>query len=219
VTRHCAEQLSAYLDDDVPPAERSAIEAHLAGCGECAAVLEGLRGVVAQAEALPGEVPPATDSWPAIAGRIGAGRGSARVAPWRVSLSLPQLAAAAVLLVAAGMGGMWALQTHPAMDDTSGPVADARPDAVVPVSLADESFDAAIADLEAVLDEGRGRLEPETLRVLEENLAAIDAAIAQARAALAADPANVGLTNHLLRTRAMRMSVLRRAVAAAAPSG
>ena len=47
------------------------------------------------------------------------------------------------------------------------------------VSFADTHYDAAIADLEKALADNRSRLDPETVRILEENLLAIDVAIAQ----------------------------------------
>ncbi len=39
-------EISNYLDDDVSPDWRMAIEQHVAGCKECAAVLQGTRNVV-----------------------------------------------------------------------------------------------------------------------------------------------------------------------------
>jgi len=41
----CRENLSAYLDGELPSAERAELEAHLAGCPECSAVLGQLRDV------------------------------------------------------------------------------------------------------------------------------------------------------------------------------
>lgn len=41
----CSENLSAYLDGELPPGERSGVEEHLAGCAECRAGLEQLKGV------------------------------------------------------------------------------------------------------------------------------------------------------------------------------
>ncbi|MBA3885848.1 MAG: zf-HC2 domain-containing protein [Acidobacteria bacterium] len=215
---HCTDRLSDYLDGELAADEREAVAAHLTGCAGCAAVLDELRGLRAHAAALPESLPPAADPWPAIAARI-ASHGESRRAPWRMSFSVPQLAAAAALLLAVGMGAMWMLQPPgaPGTREASRPAAGSSD--VVAVSLGDASFDAAIADLEAVLEEGRAHLDPQTVRVLEENLAAIDTAIAEAREALAADPGNLGLTNHLLRTRAMRLGLLRRVVAGAQKEG
>jgi anti-sigma factor RsiW len=208
---HYTDRLSAYLDDELPPVERRGVEAHLAGCASCAGELAALRAVIAAAAALPPERPSDSDAWPGIRDRIGASPHARQ--PWRISLSVPQLAAAATLFVALGMGGMW-LQLRPAVNRPAAPAPPAAA-TVTPAVLADESYTDIVAELEAALADGRDRLEPETIQVLEANLAAIDAAIAQARDALAGDPANVGLTRHLVRTRAMRVTLLRRAVAAA----
>ena len=54
---HERERLSAYLDRQLPVAERAAVEAHLAGCPECAAFLAELAEVDEAAAALPAEAP------------------------------------------------------------------------------------------------------------------------------------------------------------------
>ena len=46
-------------------------------------------------------------------------------------------------------------------------------------NFADAQFDAAVSDLERVLREERDRLDPRTVLVIERNLKAIDAAIAE----------------------------------------
>jgi hypothetical protein len=74
-------------------------------------------------------------------------------------------------------------------------------------------YDGAVADLERVLAEGRGRLDTTTVRVIERNLATIDSAIAQAQRALAADSASVYLNSHLAETRRRKLELLRQAAA------
>jgi hypothetical protein len=86
---------------------------------------------------------------------------------------------------------------------------------VVPVSLADAQYDAAAADLEKALKAGRGRLDKATIDIVEHNLQIIDQAIAQARDALAADPANAYLSGHLVEARRRKLDLLRRAAALA----
>ena len=61
---------------------------------------------------------------------------------------------------------------------------------VATVGVADPQYDAAVTDLENALKKGRGRLDANTIAVVEHNLQIIDRAIDQARQALAADPAN-----------------------------
>jgi hypothetical protein len=68
-----------------------------------------------------------------------------------------------------------------------------------------------VADLERVLEQGRGTLDTTTVRVIERNLALIDRAITDARRALAADPGNTYLNAHLARTMRRKIDLLRQA--------
>jgi len=68
-----------------------------------------------------------------------------------------------------------------------------------------------VAELEGVLQSGRGRLDTATVRVIERNLATIDSAIAQARRAVAADSANLYLNAHLAETMRQKLELLRQA--------
>jgi len=131
------------------------------------------------------------------------------------------LAAAAVLLIAATAGGTsLALRARTArLPAVPGQGIVASPGArVMPAGLPDKaqvSYDAAVSDLERALDAGRHRLAPKTVLVLEKNLARIDAAIDEARAALKADPANVYLNTHLANTMQQKLELLRQATALA----
>ena len=215
------DRLSEYLDDELPPRERAELENHLTGCAECSATLAELRRVVARAHALE-STGPAGDLWPGIAARIGAtptsrteGRRSAG-AQGRFTFSLPQLLAAGIALMVLSGGSVWLL--HPGSAAT--PVASVSPQPPAdsglgtPVSWqrrAAPRYDAAVADLERVLAEGRGRLDTTTVRVLEQNLRVIDQAIEQARRAVAADSANAYLNSHLAETMRQKLDLLRQA--------
>ena len=214
---HYTDQLSDYLDGELTQVERAALDAHLAGCRECAVTLEELRAVVARAATLPAR-PPASDLWPGIEPRLG-GAGEAQVMSFkartsrRFSFTLPQLAAAGIALMVMSGGGVWVLQ-HGGRATSMPPVAaTSEPPAVIPAALIDPRYDEAIADLEQALQAGRSELDPATIRVLEANLAAIDKAIAESREALDADPANVYLNNHLADARQRKLALLRRATA------
>ncbi len=74
-----------------------------------------------------------------------------------------------------------------------------------------ENYAAAVEDLERVLSAGRGQLDTTTVRVIEQNLAVIDQAIAQAQRALLADPANLYLNTHLAETMRRKLDLLRQA--------
>lgn len=214
---HYTDQLSDYLDGELTQVERAALDAHLAGCRECAVTLEELRAVVARAATLPAR-PPADDLWPGIEPHLTGARDGQVVSftprtSRRFSFTLPQLAAAGIALMVMSGGGVWVLQ-HGGRATSMPPVAaTSEPPAVVPAALIDPRYDEAIADLEQALQAGRSELDPATIRVLEANLAAIDKAIAESREALDADPANVYLNNHLADARQRKLALLRRATA------
>jgi len=224
------DKLSDYLDDELADSERAAVEAHLQECADCSAVLNDLRRVIARAQAAAAAArPPQTDLWTGVAGRIDRIR-----QPRRISLTVPQLAAAAVLLMGVSAGLAWRLHpaaTSPAALDSTAAYARAGATAggsvvttadfpvgggdmaVIGVSLADDQYDAAVADLERALKQGRDKLDKATIAVVEQNLQTIDQAIAQAREALAADPANSYLSGHLVEARRRKLDLLRRATA------
>jgi hypothetical protein len=203
------DRLSEYLDGDLSHAERTALEAHLAGCGDCRAVLGELRAVVATARTLP-DLPPAHDLWAGIAER------TEGVVPFRprAPRRLPEwtrLAAAAAIFAAVGSGVTWlALVRGPAPGAT---VAAAPAVPVVPQTVASRprGTDAAVAELEAIVRGGRSRLDSSTVRIVTENLARIDSAIAQAQRALAADPSNAYVSQHLAETERRKIELLRTA--------
>ena len=215
------DQLSDYLDGELTAGEAAAVEAHLRECAACNAVLNDLKRIVAQAQHLEPR-PPQADLWAGIERRI------ERVTPpRRVSFTLPQLAAAAALLVAvsAGTAIKFAAPAVPASVPVEQTVKGepAQPEAagsnatiaVTPVGFSDAQYDAAVADLEKALKAGRGRLDKSTIEVVEHNLQIIDQAIAQAREALIGDPANSYLSGHLVEARRRKLDLLRRAAALA----
>jgi tetratricopeptide (TPR) repeat protein len=211
------DKLSDYLDDDhseLTLAERREVDGHLAGCADCARTLAELRRVVEEAQALRPR-PPAADLWAGVAKRL-AREGAARQVT-RVSFTLPQLAAAAVLIAAVSGAlafvsgrreGVRDLRPIPTAAQTAVPGGE-----VVTVGFADAQYDAAVADLEAALKNGRGKLDRSTIAALEQSLQTIDQAIDQARQALAADPANTYLSGYLVETRRRKLDLLRRATA------
>jgi len=212
--------LSEYLDDELSASERAAIDAHLAQCTGCRETLEQLRGVVMEATSL-GDTAPSRDLWTGVAARIGPGsqlRGF--VSPFRRAISsrltftLPQLAAAGLALMVLSGGLVWMARSGDPRADfppISAHVADGP--AVSPANFADPQYDEAIAGLERTLAAGRTKLDPETVRVVEENLAAIDRAVDQCRRALATDPANVYLNTHLAKMRQRKLVLLLRSTA------
>jgi Putative zinc-finger len=227
------DQLSDYLDRSLSEQERVALEAHLARCPTCAGVLEEIREVVRQAGSL-GEVPPTRDLWPAVAAALDEPRAlepeviplpTRRRAPGAgasgVYLSRRQLAAAAAVVALASSLATWALGPGLATRSVGSPLPEA-PGAVTQVSrmegpspaLSDE-----LAHLEAALSAARSRLDPATVRILEKNLDVIDRAIQDSRRALATDPANPFLREHLQDAYRQKVEYLRQATTIAGWAG
>jgi hypothetical protein len=218
------DRLSDYLDGDLAAGERTALEAHLATCGDCRATLADLRRVVARAQALVDQTPKA-DLWPGVRARltpgpatVGSPLGRPGVnVPWRVSVSVPQLMAASIALVVLSAGSVWLAVRPRETILTPTPTAfDARTLPPTQVVWRTDRTDAAIAELEAALAQNESRLDTATVRVVRENLAIIDRAVAEARRALAADPGNTYLNLHLADTMRRKVELLRRVNAIAA---
>jgi Putative zinc-finger len=218
------ERLSEYLDGDLSTEERRHVSEHLATCEACRAMLEELQSVVSEAAAL-SDSGPARDLWSGIAARIEPARQlRARVSPFRRAISsrrsftLPQLAAAGLTLMVLSGGLVWMARSGDPRADfqpvSAGSQVDTDP-GFIPARFADRHYDQAITDLQRTLDAERTKLDPETVRVLEKNLAAIDDAIDQCRRALQADPSNVYLNTHLADARQRKLVLLRRATALA----
>jgi anti-sigma factor RsiW len=235
MNEHVTANLSEYLDDELSSRERAAIDAHLQACAACADELNALRRVVAFAGTVAEhDAPPERDLWSGIRARISTAdfaqaqrsrdaarpRSSSVGVARRVSLSLAQLAAAAVLLIAVSATAAWILRGRaPALPTTAPATVEAEleptaaGDDVRLVNFADAQYDAAVSDLERTLQERRNDLNPRTVEILERNLKLIDAAIAQARQALEEDPGNTYLNRHLVESRRRKLELLRRATA------
>jgi hypothetical protein len=196
-----SERWSGYLDGELPAGELRELEAHLAGCPACRALLDDLRRVVARAAALEHQ-PPRRDLWPQVAARIGLG-------PRRFAFSVPQLLAASIALMLMS-GGAVAFLMH----GRPAPVVASAPQVVgqlVRPASASDGYDLAIGRLQQQLASGRGALDTTTMRVIEEKLVLIDQAILDAERAVASDPGSEYLRSHLTRARLNKLELLRTA--------
>jgi len=177
---------------------------------------------------------PTRDLWAGISTRVGSTQSSASSTPTtsltttsrRVVFTLPQLALAATLLIAVASGLTWMVAHPPAAPNSNGPVIQAygvpeeeTQGKIVQANFADAQFNAAVTDLETILREERGRLDPRTVLIIERNLKAIDAAINEARMALNDDPANPYLNSHLADARRRKLDLLRTATTLASAGG
>jgi hypothetical protein len=192
--------------------------------------------VLAQAIAQLPEMRPARDLWPGVHARISTPTTLRAVGGQRyVSITWTQLALAASLLMAVTVSLTWLLARQPATSQSAGsresagigeqvvravsePLGSATGDGQG-ANFADAQYDAAVADLEKILQDGRDQLDPRTVMVIERNLQTIDQAIREAREALDRDPANTYLNSHLADARRRKLELLRHAAALGSTGG
>ncbi|HEX6694068.1 MAG TPA: zf-HC2 domain-containing protein [Longimicrobiales bacterium] len=232
------DRLSEYVDDELDAVTRAELETHLLSCDECRTITGDLRLIRATASRLE-NTGPSGDLWAGIAAEIGAGSagspadrvgtpadrvgtpaGSVRVIPMEprtrrsFTFSIPQLAAAALIILGLGAALMWQIErtrsaSRVAVDSPdSGAV---RTVSTSTVTANEAGYDVAIEQLEQAAELNRDQLDSSTVRILNESMTTIDRALADARAALAADPANPYLHRHYDRTMKQKLEILRRA--------
>ena len=222
------DRLSDYLDDDMPRSEAVDLEAHLATCDACRATLDELRRVKEQASSLV-DPPVPDDLWAGIATRLGvAGPTGDAAAPRRPRLfalplsgrrftfSMPQLAAAAFLLVVGSAAAFWSLRGSMDRQVIAGrspaPAESSSHESGTSLAAFDaKKVESDIADLQRALERGRGKLDPTTLQVLEKNLELIRVATLDAERALAADPANPALREYIAGNVERKLDFVKRA--------
>lgn len=199
-------RLSEHLDGALDASAAEAMERHLDRCPDCAHLAEELREVRDHARALRPVAPP-RDLWPAIRTRLNEAEvvtfpGSPEPpvhARRTVRFTVPQLAAAALaLMLGTGIAG-WALGGAAAPDDIALPASDPSVSFAEAMEAGDVDGDLGddLRALELMLREGRDRLDPNIRRLVESNLAVIERAISESRAALEVDPGNGYLEQHL----------------------
>jgi hypothetical protein len=143
-----------------------------------------------------------------------------RRGPRRLSFSIPQLVAASLVMALLSAGAVWMAirDGGPSLGPSAvtGPGGSGAP--ITGVSETGGSgaqafaeYEAAVADLERMLDEIADDIDPEARRAIDRNLAIIDQAIQQTRGALEADPEDVYLNTHLASTMKSKIDVLREA--------
>ena len=219
--------LSEYVDGTLQASEQAgdetlldALEAHLAQCGRCRAIVEDFHTLRAAARTLQPHVPPAY-VWTRIAQETRAPGGGR----WWALLPVPgrwQLIAAAaiVLLVLGGTWIAWRQLNSPAPAATVGrPAPGQAPDPALvqdvetELKLAEEHYVRAIAGLEAIAKAEGSELDPQTAEVLQANLTVIDAAIGESRAAMQTEPASEVARNSLFEALRRKVTLLQDTIA------
>lgn len=178
-----------------------------------------LRDLMIEVAALPRSLEPPADSWAKIRAGLEAKPGRpARTGFWQRPAFLAAAAVAlvagssAVTAIAISRGGnagkpaiVGAAPAHIAV-----PESDSGPASLAQFTLVESDYLRAVNDLSATLDAEQGSLSPETVAKLRASIKVIDAAILEARNALAADPANRTLIHMLANSYEQKVDLLKR---------
>jgi anti-sigma factor ChrR (cupin superfamily) len=205
--------LNDFIDGSLGLAERSEIDQHLAACTTCRQTVDDLREILRTVGELePREAPVrawsrleraikmerehATSAAPARGARgaqaTGGEAGRAAILKGR-SAWIAGLAAAAVLVLATTVGMRYMATRHADVAADTGARAgagEAAQSVETELRQAEAHYENAIKGLEAIANSEQSELDPRTAATLQKNLAVIDQAISESRAAVRAQPAS-----------------------------
>ena len=222
------EVLSDLLDGYLSKGDAEVVSEHLSVCVTCAEAYRSLQGLVSSASALPKSVLPPEDVWSELrksleerkevvlptSRRVANGESRSIHTRRPSGRMVAALAAAAVILVVLS-SGITALVLRNGTREMSGSGAltpAQAPSIVLPAGFrqTENEFNRTIEELQQAVDAQRGQLSPETIRTVDRSLAVVDSAIAEARAALLADPNNQMLVDLLSASYQRKLDLLRR---------
>ena len=189
---------------------------HMEECAHCRDRHASLSELTSELRSLPRDAMPPPEVWDEIARRIEGT--SPRAAPEtadvialphaprarrRISFTIPQLAAASLVLATTSAGMLWMATSRPTPGTPEpAPVGSAR------FVTAESSYDAALDELMSIVETARPYLAPETLLALDQSLAEIDAAIEEIGVALESDPSSDLLQSMLVNQQRSKLRVL-----------
>jgi len=201
--------LNDYVDDALGRVEHEDVERHLTTCGECRQTVDDLRELGRRVALLEPMQPP-SQAWRRIERELE--RDIRSAAPQRsASRYVVALAAAAILVLATVVGLRLASPGRRAPTSALG-----TPDAqsiASELALAEEHYQKAISGLEQIANAEKGALDPRTAATLQKNLAVIDQAIGESRAALQTQPNSEPAQQSLLESFKTKIGLLQDTVA------
>jgi anti-sigma factor RsiW len=184
--------LNDYVDGSLGPVERHEADRHLAGCAACRQAVEDLREIVGLSKELELREPPVR-AWSRLERALQMEEKGARK---RGTAPFLWFAAAAALALATAIG-MRDAPFHIGAPPAEAPgigaaigAGDAAQSIETELRQAETHYEKAIKGLEAIANSEQGELDPRTAATLQKNLAVIDQAISESRAAVRQQPAN-----------------------------
>jgi anti-sigma factor RsiW len=224
-----ADWLDEYIGGTLEPTARQRVDAHLATCDACRALIHDLQQIRRVARSLESTAPPPR-VWSAIAERI---EPRAQPAPRPQRIRRPErmlsswtigLAVAAALALVVITASVVRLVEHrgapasaPATTTASAPASSggaATAESVAgELQQAEAHYEKAIDGLQQIAKAGQGSLDPKVAAALQQNLTVIDQAIAESRAALQAQPTSAPAQASLLDAFRTKVGLLEETIA------
>jgi hypothetical protein len=202
--------LSDYVDRTLNRDEQAMVARHLETCDTCRAFVDDLREIARAASSLDTAVPPGR-VWTRIEQDLR--RDPAPGRPRGLSPGWTWLAAAAVLVLAVYIG----VRFTPSTATGGGQESDAAVAAAeieAELQLAEQHYLKAISGLERIASEGdQDAFGAETAATLQKNLAVINQAIDESRAAVRAEPASERAQYSLIENFRTKLALLQDTVA------
>jgi len=178
--------LNEYADGTLPASQQRVVDAHVSTCGSCRDVVDSVRQLRTAVRQLPPLSPP-RHVWTRIERALRASGATRTSTRWQ------WLAVAAALAVAV-LGGMKLSDlrraSSPAPTQAVSGDAPTAQSIAAELQQAEQHYQNAIAGLERIANSERGSLDPQVASTLEKNLAVVDQAISESRAALKAQPSS-----------------------------
>lgn len=174
-----------------------------------------LKDLQARARALPREIEPPIEAWSAIKAEIEKPAASISLPQTQRFWQRPAFLAAAGLLLIAGSSLVTVAVVHDrdsraTMVATKNTMRTSDPSTFAEFASVENDYIGTANQLSAVLENERTTLSPETVAKLKQSLEVIDAAILEARRALAADPANKAIVEMLRTSYDQKLDLLKR---------
>ncbi len=191
------------VDDDLAPDQRERLELHLRSCPECHRHMDDLRSLVTAAAGLPSELEPSRDLWPGIEGRL-MGQPSSRKLVRRVVLAV-----AALVVAGFGLSQLRTPNTGSQLQSSTQPGIVQAGNRMATLDDVRLEYRQARDELMEVIQARSGEVSPETMQVIESNLALIDRAIDEIETVLAANPGEGRLDRHLMLAYHRQIELLR----------
>jgi anti-sigma factor RsiW len=221
--------INDFVDATSDPFERNSVEQHLTACAACRQLVEDLREIKRATGALEPREPPVR-VWGRIERAIklereGAPSAGSNKGPYpfsgesggRKRGTTPYWLAAAAAIVLATVVGLRFMPGRDQAGNPPGAVETTSGDAAQAIEselrLAEAHYEKAIKGLEQIANTDQGALDPGTAATLQKNLAVIDQAISESRAAVRSQPTNEPAQQSLVENFKTKIGLLQDTVA------